>query len=573
MTTLIEDRLLAAEHRLELARAELAALRAELLPARGAPPAPEPRPAAPPRAPRPVRPAGRPRPERPSALEGLMGPRLVAWAGGVTVLLGIAFLFAMAVHRGWVGEGLRVAIGGAVSAGLVGAAALLRRRVGGAPVVAVAAGAGFAGAFVSLAAATARYDLMPGWMGSLATELVAAGAVALALAWGMQSAAALGLVGAIACAPVMAGGITPGSLGFALVAFGAACGLQRASRWTPTMLLGAAAIAPQAVWLALAHDPVTPWATASVVAGVALAATRGAAERQRAAGDGAGLSGAALAALLAGAVVAAAGTIRLTAGAGIAAAPLLPAAAYLAWAGWLTLRGRDRTLRGALGAAGLAFLGAGLLTGLDGAARAAVPAALGLAALWAGPRVGEPRLRWAAAWLGGVAALGALAAASPGDLAEPGAAGWPAVGAVAVVAGALLAAARVARDPRERRVAAWAALAAGAYGAALAILRLAGALIAEPELAFQRGHAAVSAAAVIAGLAAVAAWAWRAAPRPALQAGLVLLAAGLAKAFVFDLANLEALERALAFMAVGAALLAAGALLAWRRTRRGEAPA
>jgi uncharacterized membrane protein len=247
MTTLIEDRLLAAEHRLELARAELAALRAELLPTREAPLDPAPRAGA-------VPPPAPPR----SVAEALGGPRLVAWAGGVTVLLGIAFLFAMAVHRGWVGEGLRVGLGGAVSAGLVGAAALLRRRIGDAPAVAVAAGAGFAGAFVTLAAATARYGLMPGWTGSLAAELVGAAAVALALAWGTQSTAALGLVGAIACAPVMAGGITPGSLGLALVAFGAACALQRTSRWTPTMVLGAAAIAPQAAWLALVHDPATP---------------------------------------------------------------------------------------------------------------------------------------------------------------------------------------------------------------------------------------------------------------------------------------------------------------------------
>jgi uncharacterized membrane protein len=567
MPTLIEDRLLAAERRLELAHAELAALRAELLPVEPPPP---------PRAPEP--PPTRlewrfraPRPERPSVLEGLAGPRLVAWAGGVTVLLGIAFLFAVAVTRGWVGEGLRVAAGAVVSAGLVGAAALLRRRLGAMPVAAVAAGAGVAGGFVTIAAATALYGLVPGWAGSLMAELLAAGAVSLALGWGMQSTAALGLVGAILCTPVMVGEITPGSLGFALVAFGAACGLQRFRRWTPAMVLAAAAIAPQAVWLALAHDPVTPWATASVIAGTALAATRGAAERQRAGEDR--LEGAPLALLLAGALVAAAGTLRLTVAAGAELAPLLPAAAYLGWAAWLLARRRDRTLRGALGAIGLAFLGAGLLAGLDGAARVAAPAALGLAALWLGPRLGEPRLRWAAAWLGGVAGLGALLAAAPGELADPGGAGGPAIAAVAVLTGALvLAAAKVARDRHERLVAAWAALAAGAYGAALAILRVADALAVEPATGFQRGHLAISALAVAAGLAGVAAWARGGGRRlrPVLHAGLALLAAGLAKAFLFDLANLEALERALAFMAVGAALLAAGALLAWRRARRGE---
>ena len=121
-------------------------------------------------------------------------------------------------------------------------------------------------------------------------------------------------------------------------------------------------------------------------------------------------------------------------------------------------------------------------------------------------------------------------------------------------------------------MAAWAALAAGAYAAAHAILRVADALAVEPEVGFQRGHAAISGLAVAAGLAGVAVWARRGGRRlrPVLHAGLALLAAGLAKAFAFDLAHLMAVERALAFMAVGAALLAAGALLAWRRSRRGE---
>src|SRR5687768_3592486 len=52
---------------------------------------------------------GRVRPALPqrSALEDLVGGRVLAWAGGVTVLVGIVLLVAVAVSRGWIGEAQR----------------------------------------------------------------------------------------------------------------------------------------------------------------------------------------------------------------------------------------------------------------------------------------------------------------------------------------------------------------------------------------------------------------------------------------------------------------------------------
>src|SRR3954453_6325497 len=37
------------------------------------------------------------------SLEDLVGGRVLAWAGGTAVLLGIVLLFAIAVSRGWIG--------------------------------------------------------------------------------------------------------------------------------------------------------------------------------------------------------------------------------------------------------------------------------------------------------------------------------------------------------------------------------------------------------------------------------------------------------------------------------------
>src|SRR3954463_6330947 len=70
------------------------------------------RPAAP--APAPTRtrptPAPRPEPRRGRALEGLLGGRVLALVGGVTVIVGLVFLIALAVQRGWLGEEARTAL-------------------------------------------------------------------------------------------------------------------------------------------------------------------------------------------------------------------------------------------------------------------------------------------------------------------------------------------------------------------------------------------------------------------------------------------------------------------------------
>src|SRR5688572_70430 len=60
--------------------------------------------AAPPPAPAPApAPADRPI----ASLEDLLGGRVLAWTGGLAVLVGIALLLAIAVSNGWIGEGTR----------------------------------------------------------------------------------------------------------------------------------------------------------------------------------------------------------------------------------------------------------------------------------------------------------------------------------------------------------------------------------------------------------------------------------------------------------------------------------
>ena len=116
-------------------------------------------------------------------------------------LLGIVFFFALAVQRGWIGPVARVSLGAAASALMLGAGWWLRRRFGDTFAATAAAGVGIAGAYATLLAAAARYDLVSDPVALVLAAGIAAVATVTALAWSDELLAGLGLVGAI-LAPV-----------------------------------------------------------------------------------------------------------------------------------------------------------------------------------------------------------------------------------------------------------------------------------------------------------------------------------------------------------------------------------
>src|SRR5438132_13670128 len=126
----------------------------------------------------------------------LLGPKALAWAGGIVTVLGVVFFFVLAVNRGWIGPGMRVAFGGLASAAVLCAGLWLRRRYGETHSSLAAAGAGIAGGYATLLAATALYDLVPKPIALVIAGVIAAAGVAVSLAWSAQIVAGIGLVGA-----------------------------------------------------------------------------------------------------------------------------------------------------------------------------------------------------------------------------------------------------------------------------------------------------------------------------------------------------------------------------------------
>ena len=194
-------------------------------------------------------PAAEPRATRPRAsLEDLLGGRVLAWTGGLAVLVGIALLLAIAVSNGWIGEGARTLLAGTFSLALIGAGVWQqeRRRRSDAALAAVAAG--IAGLFVTVTVGGPVYGVLPA--GPAHALALAAGALAAAIAvrWQSRGIGALAIVGAL-LAPVLAGAASEGAtLALLWLAGLSGVGVVVWQRWNWLSFAVFAVALPQWVW-------------------------------------------------------------------------------------------------------------------------------------------------------------------------------------------------------------------------------------------------------------------------------------------------------------------------------------
>ncbi len=197
-----------------------------------------------------------PRPSREIDLTELLGAKALAWVGSVVMLLGVVFFFILAVNNGWIGPGARVVCGSLASLIVFVAGLSLRRKFGETYASLAAVGVGIAGAYATLAAATALYDLVSKPWALVAASVIAATGVAASLAWRAELIAALGLVGAIVAPALLAtqGGLTATGTSFAAVVTAAAAVVAVRMRWRRLLTGAAVASAPQIAALILKAD-------------------------------------------------------------------------------------------------------------------------------------------------------------------------------------------------------------------------------------------------------------------------------------------------------------------------------
>jgi uncharacterized membrane protein len=526
--------------------------------------APPPRAAAAP--PGPAPPLPEPVRAPPVSVEDLLGGRVLAWVGGAAVVLGVVFFLVMAANRGWIDETTRVLLAFVGATALLGVGLYLHERQGRTQAALAAVATAIAALYVTLTAATQLYDLLDPVLALVFAGLVGAVATAIAVRWDEQVVAGIGILGALLAPVLVDAGADSASLAFMAVALGSAVGVLLWRRWS---WLGVAAFVvsvPQLLaWLSDEYD-----------------------ERLV-------LSLVVLAAFWLVYVVAAIGyelrepTTKLRL---VSASLLLANAALLAGAGWAMLEDRghgsaatawvigaaavhigggvpayggrmSREIAALIMAVGTALAALGLALAIDGPALVAGWAAEALVLAWAARRFGDPRGQVGAAAFFALAFLHTVAFEAPPDALRSGVEDFGEAALAVVIVGAAAAGlSRLSTLPELRTTYLGVAATAAVYLPSLAIVSAFEGDELEPG---QTPQVLLSAFWAIVGLAGIVVGLLRDV-RLLRLGGLALLGLAAVKVFLYDLAELESIYRALSFIALGLLLL--GGAFAYQRIRK-----
>jgi uncharacterized membrane protein len=520
------------------------------------------------------------------ATADLMGAKALAFAGGVVTLLGVVFFFVLAVNRGWIGPGMRIACGGVASSIVFGAGLWLQRRYETTYSALAAVGAGIAGAYATLLAAGSLYDMVSEPVALVIAAAIASLGVAVSLAWSAEVVAGFGLIGAMIVPATLffQGGLQELGTAFVAVVFAGAVVVAVRERWWTMLQVGSLVSVPQA--LAQFTEAGAPHAGIVSLATVfwLLYLAAGLAFQLRLGGE---LAAAPATFLTGGAVFAGVSAALLYGqrhdGLQQGIALLIVASVYVAVAAALFRRARE--LATLLWALGLTAGAVGLAQALSGSSLTYAWAAEAALLVWVGSRVRDARFQVPAfAYLGLALVHAILFEASPDHLFEVTrhpAAGAPAVLAVALAAivvgvvrwssvAELAPGGVLSRlDPvltwlrtRSRAIDVTAFVLAtilAAYAASLGILELfqaiwSGGAAEEP---FEWGHVAITSLWSFAGLAA-ALITLRFRSEIGYALALSWLALTVGKVMAFDVVTLTQTRYGISVLVVGTAVLLAG---------------
>src|SRR5436190_6289821 len=151
-------------------------------------------------------------PRAPFDIEELLGGRVLAWVGGIAVVLAAVFFLVMAVHNGWIDEPTRVVLAFLGSTALLGAGVWLYEAKGRTQAALATVAAALAALYASDTAATAVYHLVSSPVGLVLAGLIGAAAMLIAIRWDSPVVAGIGLVGGLLSPVLVDAGTTAASL-------------------------------------------------------------------------------------------------------------------------------------------------------------------------------------------------------------------------------------------------------------------------------------------------------------------------------------------------------------------------
>ena len=522
---------------------------------------PQAAPVAPP-APQPVRPTAAPYPQpRPERSDGWIGKALAA-AGVAVTLIGVALLLVLAAQAGLLRPEFRVGAGAVLAAGLVVGATRLKTRPGGTVGAVALAATGIAAAYIDVVAVTTIYEWLSAPVGLVLAAVIGGGGLTLARRWDSQQLALLVLVPLAVLAPVVADGVSLLLIGFMLALSAASLPVQIGKDWVAMFVARTAACTfPLLVALASAtfgthRNPglAAACAAAAVLAVVgALILLPKTANRSLLA---LATAGGAVPVLFVTAVVR-----PLIAASIIAAVAAVLLAIVLAGN---RLPGVVDAVRRIWAATAAVCALVAVLVAFDGRTGSAVLLAMSVVVAVAGRR--DAIARWVAAGFGAVGGAVYLSYSPPDLLFR--AVELNTHSAVSTIVSSILAVGSAVavvwswagrRDDDEVRLMWAGAVVVAAYASTMATVT-AGVLIGGVKGGFFAGHMVatigwIAVAAALFGYAARGPKAQRSLP---IGGGLALVAAAMAKLFLFDLGTLNGMFRVAVFIVVGLVLLAMG---------------
>lgn len=504
-------------------------------------------------------PAAVPQPRTPTApvprSEGWIGKAL-AVAGVAVTLVGVALLLVLAAQAGILRPEFRVFAGAALAVGLVGAGWWLNERPGGRVGAIALAATGIAAAYIDVIAVTTIYHWVTAPVGLVIAATVALGGLMLSRRWDAEQLGLLVLVPLIVLAPVVADGITLPLIGFMLALGAASVPVQVGKDWiglhAARMAVGTLPLLVALVVATFDTKESPRLAVAAAVAGVlAIGSALILLRHTRNAG--------------AMAVLSAVGTMPVLAASAVvdrAVAASMAALLSAVLVGIVLAGGRlpgvtapARTVWSALAAVSALVA---VTVGFDGPVVGPVLLAIAVVLAVAGRR--SPVARWCALGFGVVGGLFYLAYAPLTTLVSATALSTP-IAVSTLIASLLVVACAVAMAwsfPADWSLAAAAVVAL--YGVTMFSVT-AGVLVGGEGQGFFAGHVVaticwIASAAAVFRYAAKVPRAQRSLP---IGGGMALVAAAMAKLFLFDLGTLDGIFRVVVFIVVGLALLGMGA--------------
>ena len=505
----------------------------------------------------------RPRIKPSESFEDLLGGRILALLGGLTILIGVILFLVIAVDRGWIGVEARVALAFAGSTLLLAAGLFLYERRGQTDAAVVAVATALASLYASLTYATAVQDVVAEEVGLLVAGVIGTSGALIAIRWRSQIVAALGLLGALAAPVLVNSGTSTLALAFTAIALVATVAILIWQRWGWLAIGAFLLTAPQlAFWAEDREGLLLPLLVLALYWCVFVIAAIG--YELRVPTTSLRVSSASVLLVNAGFAAAAGGLLIDDRGSstGVTAWVLAFTVAHIAFGAFGFRQRMSSEIAGLLVAIGVGLSGITLALALDGPALVVGWSAEAVILTWVASRTGERRaLAFAIAFLA-LAALHTLADEAPPEALLDGVSDLgPAliatlcVGIAALVMGLLV-------DRRDLWTLFFAVAAvAFVYAASLGIVDV---LQGDEDERSQTAQVALSAFWAGAGLVAIVVGLLRDV-RELRFGGLVLLLLGVAKLFAYDLAELEQLYRVLSFIAVGLVLLAGA--YAYQRVR------